>query len=98
PPVPLPEEPSMPERPSCKRYISIWSFFYLQFLFFLKPQSGPFEKCCAVMISPRFRYFLISTLVGVRSPDACGHSCYKTQIFKTFAVRTIERKAFRSFL
>lgn len=39
------------------------------------------------MISPHFRYCLISTLVGVRPPVACGHSCYKTQVFKSVHFR-----------
>lgn len=31
------------------------------------------------MISPHFRYALISTLVGVKAPVACGHYCYKNR-------------------
>jgi len=39
-------------------------------------QEEPPVACSAGIISPRFRYCLISTRVGVRPPVACGHICY----------------------
>lgn len=43
-------------------------------------QEETSAACFAGISSPRFRYCLISTLVGVRPPVACGHICYKTQV------------------